>query len=54
MKTYDLSETSIAGDNNPLNTVYKVNGKRVSRAEFDAIKRSPKGFFPLFLCSKKS
>lgn len=39
-KLFNLSQASAAGDTNPLNTVYKANGKRVSRDVFDAIKRA--------------
>lgn len=42
MKTHELTETANAGETNPLNTVYKIDGKRVSRAEFDGIKRDPR------------
>lgn len=42
MKTHELTETANAGETNPLNTVYKIDGKRVSLAEFDAIKRDPR------------
>lgn len=39
-KSYDLEQSSAAGDTNPLNTKYKANGKRVTREEFDAIRRA--------------
>lgn len=39
MNTIELTQTSNAGDRNPLNQRYTANGKRVSREEFDDIKR---------------
>jgi len=42
MKTYQLEETSIGGDSNPLNRRYIVDGKRVTREQFDAIRRNPR------------
>ena len=40
-RSFDLAETSPCGDTNPGNARFTINGKRASRAEFDAIKRAP-------------
>lgn len=40
LKFYNLEQSAPAGDTNPLNTRYKANSKRVSRVEFDTIKRA--------------
>lgn len=38
LKSYDLEQSAPAGDTNPLNTRYKVNGQRVSQARFNEVR----------------
>ena len=40
-RSFDLAESAACGETRPENTRFTVNGKRVNRAEFDAIKRAP-------------
>lgn len=39
MKLIELKETEAAGNRDPLNRRHYADGKRISREQFDAIKR---------------
>lgn len=40
LKSYDLKQSAPAGDTNPANTHFSANGRRITRVEFDTIKRA--------------